>query len=889
MAADPLEGLLTGGVVNLVEDGIRSRGFRSGLRPVLLAVAVSCVAAVSEAADGPAKPSQTGNAAALATHADSSIASEPGSASEADQPPLWSLLKNRCEKCHNSEDWAGGVAFDTLSPGDIPADAETWEKAVRKLRGRLMPPPGNPQPDQQTIDSFVHWMENQLDASAAGHPAPGNIGLHRLNRTEYARSIKEMLGLDVDVNTLLPKDVSSDGFDNIAAVLRTSPAFLEQYIAAARNISRRAIGRATGKPSSRESRVSSSLNQSEHIDGLPLGTRGGMVIEHYFPADGEYEFNIRNFFFGGAGYVTKIDQPHHVILTIDDNRVFDRTFGGPDDLRSVDQQQAIAADDMQSRFNHIRVRVKAGEHRVGVTFIQRSFAESDSPLQPIAELPEMERSPTIPGVDIAGPFNVTGVGDTESRRRVFVCRPSSKDEETPCARRILARLAEEAFRRPVTDDDLQASMTFYTAGREAGDWSRGSSDVPGGDFDAGIESGLTAILSSTKFLYRAETLPSDGSLVATRSVLPVDGISLASRLSFLMWSEGPDQGLIDLAAAGKLSDPQVLDAQVHRMLGDPRSESLVTNFAFQWLNVNKIDSIEPTPELYPDFDQNLRDSFREEMRLFLNSILRPSGQRGNPLRGRSNRSVVDLLSSDETFLNERLALQYGVPNIRGAQFRPVRLSDPNRWGLLGKGAILMGTAYGNRTSPVLRGAWILENITGTPPNSPPPGVQAFKESEPGKKVLTVRERLELHRTNPSCNGCHGVMDPLGFALENFDVTGAWRTKDLDAGSGIDSSGKLADGTDVAGPEQLRKALLRRPDQFVQTVTEKLLTYALGRSLRYQDMPMVRAIVRQAGSEGDTFEAIIKGVVRSAAFREREIAPATPNTQQAALTGPDSRR
>ena len=774
-------------------------------------------------------------------------------AAVADEPGPWALLHDRCEKCHNSEDWAGQVAFDTMSPQDIPADAEIWEKAVRKLRGRLMPPPGNPQPDQQTIDTFVHWMEGKLDAAAASHPSPGNVGLHRLNRTEYARSIQEMLGLEVDVTTLLPKDVSSDGFDNIAAVLRTSPAFLEQYITAARNISRQAIGRATGKPSSREYRVHSDVDQSEHIDGLPLGTRGGMLVEHYFPADGEYEFSIRQFFFGGAGYVTKIDQAHHVILTIDGSRVFDRSFGGPEDLKAVDQHQAIAADEMQDRFNHIRVRIKAGQHRVGVTFIQRSFAESDSPLQPIAELPEMERTPAIPGVDISGPFNVTGVGDTESRRRVFICHPASQDEETPCAHRILSRLAEEAFRRPVNDEDMHAPMSFYEMGRKAG------------DFDAGIESGLTAILSSTKFLYRAEPLPT---VMNTSTVAPVDNLALASRLSFLMWSQGPDNELIDLASSGKLSDPAVLDAQVHRMLVDPRSGSLVTNFAFQWLNVNKIDAIEPTPELYPTFDRNLRNSFREEMRLFLDSVLR------------SNRSVLDLLSSDETFLNERLALQYGVPNIRGDQFRPVRLTDPNRWGLLGKGAILMGTSYGNRTTPVLRGAFILENITGTPPNSPPPGVQAFKESEPGKKVLTVRERLEAHRTNPSCNGCHGVMDPLGFALENFDVTGAWRVKDLDAGTAIDAGGKLADGTSVSSPADLRNALLRRPDQFVQTVTEKLMTFALGRSLRYQDMPMVRAIVRQAATEGDTFEALIKGVVNSPAFRMREIGTAPVNTQQA---------
>jgi hypothetical protein len=858
----------------LVDD----RGNRTTESAILAAVALvasallcawPAAAADSGRVPAPETPVAVGPIAASPITA-SSIAASPAASTSSAPPAPWALLK-RCEKCHNSEDWAGEVAFDTLSPEEIPADAETWEKAVRKLRGRLMPPPGNPQPDQKTIDQFVHWMEDKLDAAAAEHPSPGNVGLHRLNRTEYARSIEAMLGLKVDVKTMLPNDVSSDGFDNIAAVLRTSPAFLEQYIAAARNISRQAVGRASGKPSSREYRVASDIDQSAHIDGLPLGTRGGMRIEHYFPADGEYEFNIREFFFGGAGYITKIDQPQHVILTIDDVRVFDRSFGGPEDLEAVDQHQAIAADEMQSRFNHIRVRIKAGAHRVGVTFIQRSYAESDSPLQPIAELPEMERTPTIPGVDISGPFNVTGVGDTESRRRIFICRPASQEQETPCARRILANLAQQAFRRPVTDEDLHAPLSFYEAGRATG------------DFDAGVEAGLTAILASTKFLYRAETLPSLTShdatpLVQTGSAVPVDNSALASRLSFLMWSEGPDSQLIDLASSGRLSDASVLEAQVHRMLADPRSETLVTNFAFQWLNVNKIDSIEPTPELYPDFDRNLRNSLREEMRLFLDSVLR------------SNRSVLDLLSSDQTFLNERLALHYGVPNIRGDQFRPVHLTDPNRWGLLGKGAILMGTSYGNRTAPVLRGAWILENITGTPPNSPPPGVQAFKESEPGKKVLTVRERLEEHRTNPSCNGCHGVMDPIGFALENYDVTGAWRTKDLDAGTAIDSSGTLADGTKVSSPAQLREALLAHPDQFVQTVTEKLMTFALGRSLRYQDMPVVRAIVRGAAGESDTFEAIIKGVVESPAFRMREIpTPSSTNTQQAALTGHTSTR
>ena len=650
--------------------------------------------------------------------------------------------------------------------------------------------------------------------------------------------------------------MSSDGFDNIAAVLRTSPTFLDEFITTARNVSRQAIGRVTAKPSSRAYRAGAGL-QLEHQDGLPLGTRGGMLVTHYFPADGEYDFNIRDFYFGGAGYVTRVDAPHTVILTIDDVRVFQGTVGGPVDLQAVDQRQAEAADELQARFNHIRVRIKAGPHQVGVAFVQRSFAESDSPLQPIAELPEMERYPTIPGFDVSGPFNVTGVGDTESRRRIFICRPASPAEEEPCARRILANLATQAFRRPVTAADLEPPMRFYAMGREAG------------DFEAGIESGLTSILSSTKFLFRAEAAPAGSH---PGSVYRLNDLQLASRLSFFLWSEGPDQQLLDVAAAGSLHDPKVLDAQIQRLLKDPRSRSLIDNFAFQWLNIPKIDTIEPDPVLYPDFTPDLRAAFREEMRRFLDSVLR------------SDRSVLELLSSDRTFLNETLARNYGVPDIRGDQFREVRLTDPSRWGLLGKGAVLMATSYGNRTAPVLRGAWILENITGTPPSAPPPGVGALKETEPGKEAQTVRVRLERHRQNPSCNACHGVMDPLGFALENFDVVGAWRNTDRDAGSPIDSSGQLADGTHVSGPAQLRAALLARPDQFVQTLTEKLMTFALGRAVTYQDMPTVRATVRRAAADHFRFADIVAGIVESDAFEMREVPPVRPlDVQQASLT------
>jgi mono/diheme cytochrome c family protein len=803
-------------------------------RSVLAGVALACSMALPAAAQ------------------DAAAAADPATAH-------WALLQQNCEGCHNSTDWAGGVAFDTLTPDGIADDAETWEMAVRKLRGHLMPPPGEKQPAAKDVNSFVGWLEGRLDAAAATAPAPGEVGVHRLNRTEYARSIKAMLGLDVDVTSLLPKDVSMDGFDNIAAVLRTSPAFLEQYIGAARTISRQAIGRVDAKSSSHEFRVPTYLNQNAHIDGLPLGTRGGFTVDFWFAADGEYEFNIRDFLWMGAGYVTKVDSRHDVILTIDDQRVFQASAGGPEDLKAVDQRQAEAADEMQARFNHIRVKVKAGQRRVGVAFIQRSFAESDSILRPIAALPEMERVPRIPGLEISGPFNVTGLGDTESRRRIFICKPATPADEAPCARTILSHIAQQAFRRPVTDEDLKAPLGFYAAGREQD------------GFEGGIEAGLTAILSSTKFLFRTEQLR-PGALVQARAdakvrIAPLDDLAIAARLSFFLWSEGPDQQLITAAQAGKLREPAGLHAEVSRMLKDPRSRSLVNNFAFQWLNVSRMDNIEPQQELYPDFDTNLRTGLREEIRLFLDSVL---------LR---DRSVLDLLASDRTFLNERVALHYGIRDVRGAQFREVKLADANRFGLLGKAALMMSTSYGNRTSPVLRGAFILDNIMGTPPSPPPPGVETDLATEVGKVPATVRARLEQHRAAPSCNACHGVIDPLGFALENYDVTGAWRTRDLDANAAIDSGGGLGDAK-ASSPAELSRALLARPDQFVQALTERLMTFALGRSLVYRDMPTIRAIVRNAAAQRYTFESLIQGVVESPAFRMKEVLVDTPATQTA---------
>jgi mono/diheme cytochrome c family protein len=770
------------------------------------------------------------------------------SAAPAGEPPevVTRLLESSCSACHNSTDWAGGVAFDTLSLDNLHGDAEVWEEAIRKLRGRLMPPPGEKQPAQGEIDSLVGWLETRLDAAAAALPPdPGYVGLHRLNRNEYAREITRILDLSVDVTALLPKDVFSEGFDNQAATLRMSPSFLEQYITAARTVARQAIGRVDAKSSSHEYRAPSALDQSRHIDGLPLGTRGGFWVDHHFPADGEYVFSIREFFAMGAGYVTKVDHAHTVILTIDGRRVFQNTYGGPDDLKAVDQNQAIAADEIQNRFNQIRVPVQAGLRRIGVSFIQRSLAQSDSPLQPIAMLPEMERVPRIPGFTVAGPFNVTGVGDTPSRRRIFSCMPSTAAEESACARRILSDLAAAAFRRPVGDEDLAAPLQFYAQARA------------NKDFEAGIEGGLTAILSSTKFLLRsAPTLSANGAE-------PLTDLELATRLAFFLWSAGPDQRLIDLATAGRLQDARVLAGEARRMLDDPRAQALVDNFAFQWLNVARMGAFQVDPTLYPDFDHNLRSALREEIRLFLADTLR------------GGRSVLDLLRADSTFLNERLARHYGVDDVRGDQFRKVRLADANRHGLLGKGALLMATSYGNRTSPVLRGAWVMDTLFGTPPTAPPPGVEQFPENEPGKSLGTVRERLEQHRAQKSCNACHGVIDPLGFALENFDVVGAWRARDLDAGEAIDARGQLASGVHVGGPAELAKAILARPDTFVQAFTEKLMIYALGRPLRPQDMPAVRRIVRQAAAQEYRLESLVQGIVASDAFRIRRMPGETP--------------
>ena len=761
--------------------------------------------------------------------------------------PNWPLLEHYCFECHNATDWAGGVAFDTMSPEDISSDAEVWEHAVRKLRGNLMPPPGKPRPSPQELRQFVSWMEGKLDEAAAARPRPGQVVLHRLNRTEYARSIKALLAIDVDAKTLLPPDTESGGFDNVAESLSVSPSFLEQYIAAARRLSTRAVGERDARPLRAVYRASTHVNRSGHVDGLPLGTRGGMLVNHYFPADGEYQLNL---------YLDSVDTNllrsywleyrNTLIVTVNGDKVFEGSLGGEEDQRAVDKNLMSAARKIQDRFRNIRIRVPAGTHAVGVAFLGRSFAQSDSNLKPLIAGEGVDRLPVLADMELIGPFDVTGVGRTESREKIFTCQPSEPSEEEPCARQILARLAREAFRRPVTEPDVQAPMRFFGEGHAAG------------TFDSGIQKGLMAILASPKFLYRAELVPRGAQPgVAYR----VSDIDLASRLSFFIWSQGPDEPLLELAQAGRLSDPAVLEAQTRRMLADPRSKSLVTNWAFRWLRVGALDSVEPDPRIYPEFDADLRAAFLQEMELFVESVLR------------EDHSVLQLLSADHTFVNERLARHYGIGNVRGDRFQRVTLADSRRWGLLGKGAILTGTSYPDRTSPVLRGAWLLENIIGTPPASPPPGVEtALTQGKPGVPALTVRARMQAHRTAPSCNQCHGVIDPLGLALENFDATGAWVEKDRFASAPIDAAGELAGGGAVKGPDDLRRALLARPDQFVQTLTERLMTFALGRQLEAFDMPVVRSIVRDTAAQDHRFSSLVVAVVKSAPFQMSQLPP-----------------
>jgi hypothetical protein len=783
----------------------------------------------------------------------------------------WGMLKQYCSKCHNAEDWAGGVAFDTMTPEEIPEQAEVWEHAVRKLRGRLMPPPGNPQPDTATVRSFVSWMENTLDTAAVNQEDPGRVALHRLNRKEYANAVWDLLRVKVDANTILPQDDRSDGFDNVANVLQVSPSFLDQYLSAARQISVEAVGEIPEHPSGVQYVVKSPSTQSFHLDGLPLGTRGGMVVEHYFPADGEYELNIGNL--AVALWVYNMEFKNTLIATLDGKKFWQTDIGGEEDMKAIDQKQDPAVDAINKRLKGIRFKATAGLHKVAVTFLHRTFAESDDKLYQQIPGGGQDRILRLGNFEVKGPYSPTGISQTASRQKIFVCHPAAAAEEDACAEKIISTLAHEAFRRPVTEGDMKLLMKFYRDGRKQK------------DFDSGIREVVTAVLASPFFLYRAErsaelvaTSNTTGSATATatsanatasaspagpagsgparsQAAYRISDLELASRLSFFLWSTVPDDELLSLATANKLHDPQVLASQVHRMLADPRSITLSTNFAFQWLGLDRLAEIQPDPNIFP-YAGDPRPDYLTELKLFVDSIFR------------EDHDVMDLLTANYTYVNERLALDYGINNVRGDQFRRVTLQDSNRWGLLGKGGILMATAYPNRTAPVLRGAWILERVTGTPPAAPPPAVPSLKENKTGEKAHTVRELMAQHRDKPACFACHGILDPLGFALENFDAVGIYRTKDRIAGTPIDASGELPDGTKINGPDDLRKALTANPNQFVQTITEKLMTYATGRAVTYRDMPTVRAIVRDSAKDNYRFSAIVMRIINSDQFQKR---------------------
>jgi Protein of unknown function (DUF1592)/Protein of unknown function (DUF1588)/Protein of unknown function (DUF1585)/Protein of unknown function (DUF1587)/Protein of unknown function (DUF1595)/Cytochrome C oxidase, cbb3-type, subunit III len=752
----------------------------------------------------------------------------------------WALLDRYCVECHTAAEAAGGLVFEGLTREAVARKPEIFEAVVRKLRGGLMPPPGGPHPDQGRVDALVAWLERTIDRDA-DEPRAGHVPIQRLTRTEYATAVGDLLGVEIDPADFLPAEIEVDGFDNIAAALSVSPAFLEQYVGVARYVAHQAVGEPQPKVANAYFPPPAD-DQDDYVDGMPLGTRGGVRFTHNFLADGEYRVNITDLDVGL--YPRSLETEHTLVMLVDRNEVFRAKLGGEDDLALVDHGGAPARAEIMQRVSDVPIAVTAGVHEIAVTFIERARASTDEPIfgfTPYGGFSftgEVRAPRIIGGIEIKGPFGATGLSRTRSRDQIFVCTPETAAEERPCAERIAAHLAERAYRRPVSEADVGRLLRFYATGRQAG------------GFDRGVEQLVAAVLASPDFLYRG-TSPAEG---APGETVALDGFALASRLAFFLWSQGPDEALLALARDGKLTDSQVLADQVQRMLADPRAEALVTGFALRWLNVDELDSVDPDDRLFPEFSDELRDDFAREIELFVKSVLL------------ENRNVQELLTANYTFVNERLAGHYGIAGVRGPQFRRVTLDDETRFGLLGKGAVLLRTSYGDRTSPVLRGAWVLDKLMGTPPTPPPPNVNTDLTTPAGERPKTIRARLEQHRKNPTCLGCHGVIDPYGLALENFSAIGHWRDVDTVAEAPIDASTELPGGARVAGPVELRAALLRKPDQFVQALTRKLLMYALGRELKYYDMPQVRAIVRAAARDDYRFATLVTEIVASDAFR-----------------------
>ena len=782
-------------------------------------------------------------AATIAALGQVRLQGQSGTRAPAGSEQARTTLDTYCVGCHNSKAKAGGVALDTLNLDSVHEHADVWEKALRKLRGRQMPPPGSRQPDQKEIDAFVAWMETTLDSGPPkGGPyvakRAGHVPIQRLTRTEFGIAVNDLLDIELDAEALLPAEIEVHGFDNIAAALSVSPAFLDQYVAAARFAARLAVGESTPKLASAHYAQPVEGDQPVHIDGLPLGTRGGMKFRHHFPADGEYRFTIADV--GVDLYSRVVENRHTLVILVDGREVVRQSVGGPEDLRTVDQGGAPGRAEVMKRFANIPVQVKAGTHDVVVTYVERARVESDEfvGFLPGDAFSRGDREPRLQaGVDVVGPFNSPGVSDTPSRRKLFVCR----SQDVVCARRIAETLARRAFRRPVTAGDIDSLMPYFDSGRADG-------------FDAGIQQVVAAVLVSPEFLFRAIHTPQDPDVrLKPDATYALNDLELASRLSFFLWSQGPDEPLLKVATAGKLRDPKVLQAEALRMLNDRRAASLVRNFALKWLDLDDLDAVVPDPNLFPAFNNQLRQDLAAEIESFVSSVLL------------GDRNVSDLLTADHTFLNERLARHYGITSVLGPQFRRVTLEDPRRRGLLGKGAMLLRTSYGDRTSPVLRGAWVMDKLMGTPPTPPPPDVETDLSQQKGEAPKTLRARLESHRSKPGCNQCHGVIDPIGLAMENFDAIGRWRDVDVEAKAPIDAKTVLPSGQPVDGPSELRQALFGGRDLFVRSLTEKLMMYAVGRELEYFDMPQVRAVVRRAAAQDYRLSAIVSGIVTSDAF------------------------
>ena len=743
------------------------------------------------------------------------------------------VINQYCVGCHNPRLKSGGVALDLTSARTPAEDPDLWERVVRKLDHRQMPPVGISRPDEQTYQAVVNSVVRSLDAVAANQPRPGRTPtFRRLNRNEYRNVIRDLLAVDLDVSSLLPADETSHGFDNIT-VGDLSPTLLEKYLIAAQKISRIAVGTPVRSPGGDTILIPPDLTQEEHMEQLPFGTRGGAIVPYTFPVDGSYDIQLR-LARDRDERVEGLTDVHRLELTLDGQRV------GFFTIKPVPRGQDHSTVD-----NHLNARLKiaAGPHKIGAAFVKKTSALIETERQPYLARFNADRHPRIQpalySVSIIGPYEGSRATDSPSRRRIFACSPTNAADEEPCARKILGTLMRRAWRRPVTDGEVDIPLKFYREGRQSG------------SFDHGVEMALRALLVSPQFLFRIERDPAG---VPGHTAYRVSDIELASRISFFLWSSIPDDELLDVAAQGKLREPATLERQVRRMLADPRSETLVTNFSAQWLYLRNLDSSSPDPRLFPDFDHNLRQSLRRETELFVDSIMR------------DDRSALDLLRAKHTFVNERLAKHYGIPGVYGSRFRRVSLEGTNRGGLLTQGSVLTVTSYATRTSPVIRGKWILTNILGTPPAPPPPELPPLEKTNASGKVLTGRERVAQHRANPVCASCHNLMDPVGFAFENYDAVGRWRDKD--EGAPVDASGTLPDGTKFNGAVELQQAMLKRPEHFVTTLTEKLLIYALGRGIEHSDAPAIRKIVRDARSSDYRFSSLITGIVNSTPFQMR---------------------